>query len=99
MTPALRDTTLSTTILDVIKVVLPFTASGSAMPAGTAQDVVIKLSAAQKLATLVEQELAIHRFDEAGYSNRALAREAATAIEQTVTSTVIQVDFDGGRKK
>lgn len=94
MKPLLRDTTLSSTILDVVKLVLPFTAAGQSMPASDAQDVVIKLSAAQKLATLMEQELAIHRFSEAGMSERT-----AALVEETVTATVIEVDFGGGGKK
>ncbi|WP_421579089.1 hypothetical protein [Shinella sp. M31] len=94
MKPLLRDTTLSNTILDVVKLVLPFTASGTTMPASDAQDVVIKLSAALKLATLIEQELSIHRFNEPGLSYRT-----AALVEETVTATVIEVDFGGGGQK
>ncbi len=94
MTPVIRDATLSTAILDVIKLVLPFTAAGSTMPDGVAQDVVIKLTTAQKFATLIEQEIAIHRCNEAG-----LPEKTAALVEETVTATVIEVDFGGGAKK
>lgn len=94
MKPALCDTTLSTAILDAVKAVLQFTQAGAAMPSEIAQDVVIRLSAAQKLASLMERELSIHRFSEIG-----TPRQIADTIEQTATATVISVNFDGGRKK
>lgn len=99
MIAALRDTTLSNSILDVVQTVLPYTASGKAMPSELAHDVVIKLSASLKLASLMEQELSIHRFDEAGLSPGAVrSREIAIAVDQAVTGTVVKVDFEKGKK-
>ncbi|CAK7257516.1 MULTISPECIES: hypothetical protein [unclassified Shinella] len=99
MISALRDTTLSTAIFDVIRVILPYTAEGKAMPSSLAHTVVTQLAATQKLATLMEQELAIHRFDEAGMSVRTMVeREIAAALDQGVTSTVVKFDPDKGRK-
>lgn len=100
MSAALLDTTLSTSILETIKIVLPYTANDNPMPTAIANHVVRRLSAALKLASLMEQELAIHRADEAGVSIRAfLSQEVQNALDDVTGDNIVKVDFEGGRKK
>ncbi|MFC3074657.1 hypothetical protein [Shinella pollutisoli] len=88
------DTTLSATIMNVTGSILPYTAEGKALPAHKARDIVIELSHALKLASLLEREIAILRSGEANAIARALESEATAALE----SKIVQVDFDKGRK-
>lgn len=100
MIAALRDTTLSTCILEVVKKVLPYTLPGAMMPSDVASDVVERLAGGMKLASLMEQELSVHRLGEAGMTARAvIEREIKAALDESVGGTVVKVDFDGGRKK
>lgn len=102
MKAAILDTSLSTTIKDVTIAVLPYTAEGSTMPTGTAQDIVIRLAKALKLASLMEQELLIHRVGEPNMAIREVLETSAAIVfddlTRVVRPTVVKVDFGKGRK-
>lgn len=102
MKPPIHDITLSSTILNVTSSILPFTAEGKAMPSEKAQEAVIALALALKLASAMEQELAVHRLGEAGILARASLEGAATiALDQLIrdpAGKVVKVDFEKGKK-
>lgn len=96
MMPSIRDTTLSTSLFDLAKAIVPYTA-GKPMPPETAAAIVTRIAKIMKLANLMEQELAIHRCDEAGLSIRAMMeREVNTAVGAAIN--VVKVDFEKGKK-
>lgn len=102
MRPIVYDATLSATILNASARILPYTAPGKAMPAEEARDVVVELALALRLASAMEQELAVHRLGEAGVLARAsLEGAATTALDHLIrdpAGKVVKVDFDKGRK-
>lgn len=102
MKPAIHDITLSSTIMNVAGSILPYTAKGTALPAEKAQEAVIHLALALKLASAMEQELAVHRLGEAGVLARAsLEGAATTALDQLIrdpVGKVVTVDFEKGKK-
>lgn len=96
MMSSIRDTTLTTALFAIAKTIVPFTA-GTPMPPDTAAAIVTRLAKIMKLANLMEQELAIHRDDEAGLSIRAMMeREVNAAVGAAVN--VVKVDFEKGKK-
>lgn len=102
MKPSIHDITLSSTILSVTGSILPFTAEGRAMPPEKAQEAVIALALALKLASAMEQELAVHRLGETGVLARAsLEGAATTALDHLIrdpAGKVVKVDFEKGKK-
>lgn len=102
-----HDTTLSHTIQIAAQQLLPYTALGAVAPARLVNQVVVLLAHCRKLAELQEHELAMHRHGEAAKAVRSvLDTEAVVSLDQmirdpkgTTASTVVKVDFDGGRKK
>lgn len=102
MKPPIHDITLSSTIMNVTGSILPYTAEGTAMPANKAQEVVIQLAMALRLASAMEQELAVHRLGETGVLVRAsLEGAATTALDHMIrdpAGKVVKVDFEKGKK-
>ena len=102
MRPPIHDITLSSTIMNVTASILPYTAEGTAMPADKAQEAVIRLAMALRLASSMEQELAVHRLGEAGILARtSLEGAAGTALDQLIrdpAGKVVKVDFERGKK-
>ncbi|WP_411035724.1 hypothetical protein [Shinella sp. BYT-45] len=103
MSTVLHDDTISNDIIDLVMMILPYTAPGKTMPATVAEQLVRRLSVLRRYATKVEMELSIHRLGEAGATARAgLDRESVVVLDEFLRDPegkVVKVDFDGGRKK